>query len=397
MDLRELLTLSLRSLAANKLRSFLTTLGIIIGVFAIILLVSVGAGLQSYITNQIQGFGSNLIFVIPGTTTGARTPGGAVVNKLLAQDADNIRAKVKTLANVAPVVQQVSTIKYKNKQDKSASVLGTTANYTETVKNATLEHGIFFSESQARSGSKVAVVGQTVIKDLFPDENPLGKRIFIGNNIYTVIGTLKARGAIFGLDQDNTIVVPLAAARKQFGVNQINAVYVAVDNASQIPFVQAQIKKVLLKRLTSNDFTVQSAQSGLDIVTNITNILSLALGGIAAISLLVGGIGVANIMLVSVTERTREIGLRKALGARRTDILKQFLLEAVILSLVGGIIGIALGLGASYILALFLVSEVTPWSVFVAFGFSVAIGIIFGMAPAIRASKLNPIEALRYE
>lgn len=397
MELRELLTLSLKALSANKLRSFLTTLGIIIGVFAIILLVSIGTGLQSYITNQIQGLGSNLIFVIPGRLGGARTPGGVVANKLFVQDAVNIQNALRNSANVAPVIQKNSAVKYKNRENKGTAILGTTANYTKTVQNAVVEKGIYFSQSQEQSGAKVAVLGQTVLGNLFETENPIGKRIFIGNNIYTVIGTMKKRGAVFGFDQDNIIVVPLPAARRQFGLNQVNAIYVSANSENLIPYIKDSINKVLLKRLSEDDFTVQTAESSLEIVTNITNILSIALGGIAAISLLVGGIGVANIMLVSVTERTREIGLRKALGAKRRDILQQFLLEAVILSLAGGIIGIILGIGASLVLARFFVSVVTPWSIFLAFLFSIIIGVVFGMAPAIRASRLSPIEALRHE
>ncbi len=397
MEVKELFKLSFRSLIANKLRSFLTTLGIIIGVFAIIMLVSVGTGLQAYITNQIQGFGSNLIFVIPGNGTGGRTPGGVVVNKLIAQDAVNIETKLRNYASVAPVFQQGGTIKYKNKTVKGSSILGTTANYADTVKNATLEKGIFFTNSQARSGANVAVIGQTIKENLFPQEEAIGKRIFIGNNIYTVIGVVKKRGAIFGIDQDKIVIIPLVSARKQFGVSQINAIYVSANKEEQISFIEKQIKTILLRRLSEDDFTVQSAESSLEIIGNITNILSLALGGIAAISLLVGGIGVANIMLVSVTERTREIGLRKALGAKRSDILKQFLLESVILSLVGGLIGIAFGLIGSLILAQILVSSVTPWSIILAFTFSILVGVVFGMAPALRASKLNPIDALRYE
>lgn len=397
METRELIRLALKALISNKLRSFLTTLGIIIGVFAIIMLVSVGSGLQRYITDQIAGLGSNLIFVIPGRIGGARTPGGVVANKLYIQDAKNIQLKLRTVAQVAPVIQQNSTLKYKNKQDKGVAVLGTTSNYSKTVQNATIEKGIFFSQSQEVSGVKVVVVGQTVLSNLFSNEDPIGKRIFIGNNIYTVIGVMKKRGAVFGFDQDNIVIVPMVAAQRQFGLTQINAIYISANEAKSIPSIIDQVKKTLLKRLTEDDFTVQTAESSLSIVTNITNVLTIALGGIAAISLLVGGIGVANIMLVSVTERTREIGLRKALGAKRSDILKQFLLEAIILSLSGGVIGIILGMGGSLLLSRFFISDVTPWSVFLAFGFSILIGVIFGMAPAIRASKLNPIEALRYE
>lgn len=397
METRELIKLAFKALIANKLRSFLTTLGIIIGVFAIIMLVSLGSGLQRYITDQIASFGSNLIFVIPGRVGGARTPGGVVANKLLFSDAASLQIKLKSTANVAPVISQSTTSKYKNKTDKGMSVLGTTSNYTKTVQNAVIEKGVFFSSSQEQSGAKVAIVGATVVHNLFSDQNPIGNHFFIGNNIYTVIGVMKKRGAVFGFDQDNTAVIPIAAARRQFGINQVNAIYISANEARLVPFVKDQAKKVLLRRLTEDDFTLQTAESSLETVNNITNILSIALGGIAAISLLVGGIGVANIMLVSVTERTREIGLRKALGARRIDILKQFLLEAVILSLSGGLIGIALGMGGSMLVSRFFVSSVTPWSAFLAFSFSLLIGVVFGMAPALRASKLNPIEALRYE
>jgi len=397
MEFKELIKLSLQALVANKLRSFLTTLGIIIGVFSIIVLVSLGSGLQSYITSQIQGFGSNLIFVIPGRVGGARTPGGVVTNKLFIQDADNIKNKLRNLASVAPVISQASTVKYKSIENKGTSILGTSSNYTKAVQNATVEKGIFFSSSQEQSGARVAVIGKTVKENLFGEKEAIGQRFFIGNNIYTVIGILKKRGAVFGIDQDNTAVIPISVARRQFGVTNVNAIYISANTESQIPFIEKQVKELLLRRLTEDDFTIQTAESGLEIVTNVTNILSLALGGIAAISLLVGGIGVANIMLVSVTERTREIGLRKALGAKRSDILKQFLLEAIAISLVGGMIGIILGLGTSILVSLLFVSVVTPWSVILAFVFSVAIGVIFGMAPAIRASKLSPIEALRYE
>ncbi len=397
MKTRDLIRLAFKAIIGNKLRSFLTTLGIIIGVFAIIMLVSIGTGLQSYISSQLSSFGSNLIFVIPGRIGGARTPGGVVSNKLLVSDAKNLEVKLKSFATVAPVISQISTVKLKNKSNKNTTIFGTTANYPDIVKNSTLTKGSFFTSGQERSGSKVAVIGSTVYTNLFDSVNPIGKIINIGNNRYTVIGLIGKRGSTFGVDQDNVVIIPFGAAKQQFGITNINAIYMSAFKPEQVSFVKTQAEKILLKRLTEDDFTVQTAESSLSIVTSITNILTIALGGIAAISLLVGGIGVANIMLVSVTERTREIGLRKALGARRNDILKQFLLEAVILSVTGGVIGILFGLGASMIVAILLFSTVTWWSIALAFGFSVIVGVVFGMAPAIRASKLSPIEALRYE
>ena len=397
MNIRELLRLSLTALRANKMRSILTMLGVIIGVFAVIVLVSLGAGLQKYITNQISGLGSNLIFVIPGRVGGARTPGGQQTNKLVIADAKKLDAKLKTIADVGPVVQKTVTLKYTNKTDKGASVLGTTANYPAIISNTALEKGKFLTLSQERSGARVTVIGQTVKNNLFTSKNPIGEKISVAGNKYTIIGVLKARGSIFGIDQDNTVIIPITAAQRQFGVTTLNTIYLSAKKPELVALVKKEANLVLLKRLTEDDFTLQTQEQTLSTIGNVIGALTVALGGIAAISLIVGGIGVMNIMLVSVTERTKEIGLRKALGAKRKDILSQFLFEAVMLCVAGGIIGIALGLGASYILAKFFISEVTLWSVILAFAFSVAVGIIFGMAPAIRASRLSPIEALRYE
>ena len=396
MENRELIKLSFSSLRANKLRSGLTTLGVIIGVFSVIMLVSIGSGLQSYITNQISGLGSNLIFVIPGRVGGARTPGGQQTNKLTFSDAKRLTAKLNSVAEIGPIIQKTTTVKYGNKTDKGTSVLGSTANYPSIVKTD-LIGGRFFTAAQERSSAKVALVGTTVVKNLFGTSNPIGKKISVSGSRYTVVGLLKSRGSVFGLDQDNTVIIPITTAQHQFGVNNLNTIYLSAKKPEYVSLVKTQARQILLRNLTDDDFTLQTQEQTLSTIKSVTGVLTVALGGIAAISLVVGGIGVMNIMLVSVTERTKEIGLRKALGARRADILQQFLLEAVILSLSGGLIGIMLGLGASYILSKFFVSAVTSWSVILAFLFSLAVGVIFGMLPAVRASRLSPIEALRYE
>jgi putative ABC transport system permease protein len=396
MKLEELIILSLKAIWANKLRSFLTTLGITIGVFAIIVLVSIGSGLQSYITNQISTLGPNIIDVLPGNSLAtAFGPGSS--NKLTLQDAKNLKTRLISTAEVAPISETATNAKYKNITSKNVYVIGTTSNYPKTVISTKLAQGNFFTLGQEQSGTKVAVIGYTLYTKFFNGQRAIGNRIFLGTQTYTVVGVAEKTGITLGMDHDNVAYVPIQALRTQFGMDSVTEIAVNANSQALVPVVKKQITSTLLKRLTTDDFSVQTGDSLASTISNITNMLSLALGGIAAISLLVGGIGVANIMLVSVTERTKEIGLRKALGAKRNDILKQFLIEAVMLSVTGGIVGIILGMLVSVVIAILLVSTVTWWSVALAFGFSAAVGIIFGMAPAIRASKLSPIDALRYE
>lgn len=374
-------------------------LGIVIGVFSVIILVALVSGLQSYITNQISSFGSNLIFVIPGQSGGAgRGPGGSVVNRLQFQDVNTLKRELKGRADVSTVTQKAASAKFGNKISQNMTVVGVEDTYTKIVTAVKVAEGRFINESESSSGKRVAVLGPTAVKNLFGDSNPLNKTISIGNAKYKVVGVTEPRGSTFGIDNDNSAFIPLEAVKKQFGVEQPNAIYVSVYKTDQIGAVQDEIKTILQKRISAEDFTVQTQEQALNTISQITGVLTLALGGVAAISLLVGGIGVMNIMLVSVTERTREIGLRKALGARSKDIRNQFLIEALTLCGFGGVLGIVLGIAAALLVNQFVfTTTITLWSMALSFGFSMLVGVLFGVAPAIRASKLDPIQALRYE
>lgn len=397
MDIQETLRSSFTSILANRMRSFLTILGIVIGVLAVILLVSIVSGLQEYITAQIQGLGSNLMFVIPGTIGGGRGPGGTQANKLLFSDVANLKSRLSGEAEVSSVIQKVGTVKNGGKTDKNVTVEGVEANYTKLISSLKTDKGRFFSQSDTDSGRHVAVIGPTVAAKLFSGGESLGEQVDVAGIKYTIIGVTAKRGSTFGIDEDNIVLMPLVAAQKQFGITNPNTIYISANDASQVKFIEDKVKQILLRRLTTDDFSVMTQEQTLSTISQISGVLTIALGGIAAISLLVGGIGVMNIMLVSVTERTREIGLRKALGAKPADIRNQFLIESVVLSSVGGIIGIALGMFFASIINHFITTHVPFWSVVLSFGFSSFVGIVFGVAPAIRASRLDPIQALRYE
>ncbi len=393
----EAVSLAFSAIYKNRMRSFLTVLGIVIGVMSVILLISLVTGLKTYITGQIQGLGSNLLFVIPGRIGGARSPGGIQTNKLLYSDAVNLKNKLADDADVSGAVQKNTTLKFENKNDKGTAVFGVESNYPKIVAALKLTEGRFFKESESTAARKVVVIGKTVRENLFGSGNPVGQTITVDSLRYTVIGVLGSRGSIFGIDADNSIYVPFLAAQRQFGITNLNTIYISAKKSDEVKIVQQKAINILKKRLSEDDFTVQSQEQALSTISQITGVLTLALGGIAAISLIVGGIGIMNIMLVSVTERTREIGLRKAVGARPNDIRTQFLVEAVTLSGFGGIIGIVIGVGISFIIGRFFTTTVPLWSVGLSFGFSMLVGVVFGVAPAIRAAKLDPIQALRYE
>jgi len=396
MDIFETAKSSLKAILANRMRSFLTVLGIVIGVTSVILLISLVTGLKTFITSQIQGLGSNLLFVIPGRLGGSRSPGGIQANRLQYSDAINLRNKLSSDAHVSAVIQRTATLKYSSRTDKGAGVFGVEANYPKII-SIKLTEGRFFKESDVQALRRMVVIGQTVKKNLFGQNRATNQQMDVSGLKYTVVGILETRGSIFGVDQDNSIIIPFSSAQRQFGIDRLNTIYISANSADKVKFVQKKATDILKKRLTEDDFTVQSQEQTLSTISQITGVLTLALGGVAAISLLVGGIGIMNIMLVSVTERTREIGLRKAIGARPQDIRNQFLIEAVVLSGIGGIIGILLGFGISLIIGRFFTTTVPLWSVGLSFGFSMLVGIIFGVAPAIRAARLDPIQALKYE
>lgn len=403
MNYLETVRLSLQSILTNRLRSFLTILGIVIGVTSVILLVAMVSGLKSFITDQISSLGPNVMFVIPGQIGGGRGPGGIQTNRLTLQDANNLRNQLRGEAEVSAAIQKTTKVVFRNKTNRDVTVVGVEAEYPNIIKAIKIKEGRYFTNSEVASGKRVAVVGPTVKNKLFcPNEEPcdekiLDRQILIGNLKYTVVGVLGVRGSNFGIDLDNFALVPLPTAQKQFGEDNIHNIVIASNDHSKTKEIQEKVKQILSKRLSEDDFTIQTQEQTLETISTITNVLTIALGGIAAISLIVGGIGVMNIMLVSVTERTREIGLRKALGAREKDIRNQFLIEALTLSGLGGVIGIILGYGISIIIGRFIQTQVPLWSIGLSFGFSILVGVVFGVTPAIRASKLDPIQALRYE
>jgi putative ABC transport system permease protein len=416
MSVMESLRLAFRALAANKLRAALTMLGIIIGVGAVITLMSAGEGVSVYIEEQFQGIGTNLLFVFPGSAEEARGgPPGASAGtaELTTSDAEALVDPIRApdVAAVSPQVLNTAMVAT-SQRDTISQVQGVTPQFAQ-VRNWFPEVGSFIDPEDMNSRARVAVLGKTVVEDLFPDNPyPLDQTVKINDIPFRVIGVLEKKGGSEFGDVDNSVMVPLTTAqtrlfpsRGRSGERLVSIIMVEAVSEDRMDAAAEQVSAILRERhdidfSDEDDFSVVSQADIISVFGQITGVLTTFLGAIAGISLLVGGIGIMNIMLVSVTERTREIGLRKAVGAKRRDILWQFLLEAMTLSLVGGVVGIGLGaLGAEIISALIedFRAILSPQAVLLATTFSAAVGLFFGIYPARRASLLNPIDALRYE
>ncbi len=395
---------ALRALKANKLRSALTMLGIVIGVAAVILMMSIGQGAQQQVMSRINRLGTNTLIIFPGA--GGQFVRSGTVNTLTLDDAEALR-RIPGVDAAAPQVRSSQLLTY-GSSTWTASVIGTTPEIVE-ISSLSLEYGRFFDESDVNSASMVAVIGQTVYENLYtPGTNPVGTKIRIGGESYRVIGLLQTVGASSGgSDQDDVVYIPVTTAQiRLLGATNkaISMIQVRVRSLEEMDGVQQAITALLRKRhrlsnSQDDDFTIRNMAQLQSEAQNITGILTLFLAGVAAISLVVGGIGVMNIMLVSVTERTREIGIRMALGASRQDILRQFLLEAVFLSLSGALIGIILGIAGSRVFSALSgwATAVSLSSVFISVGFALLVGVFFGYYPALQASRLKPAEALSYE
>ncbi len=394
-----------RALRRNPMRSALTTLGIIVGVGAVIAMVGIGNGAKAQVEAQIASLGRNVILVFSGSTTasGLHTGMGSA-GTLTVEDVDAIRREISGVAGISPEVRTVTQVVAGN-QNWATQVLGESPDYFE-IRGWPLADGAPFTERDVRSANKVAVIGRTTAQQLYAGDSPIGRVVRIKNVPFIIVGLLTPRGlSVMGTDQDDVLIVPYSAAMKRvMGTTTLRSINIQAASASLLASMPQQITELLRQRHRigpgrDDDFTVRTQQDIAEAATETSRVMTTLLGAIASVSLIVGGIGIMNIMLVSVTERTREIGIRMAVGAHARDILLQFLLEAIALSSVGGVIGIVLGIVTAKVL-----SEVANWptlisveSIVVAFLFSAAVGIFFGFYPARKASRLDPITALRYE
>lgn len=403
MDILESVKMATNTLVANKLRSSLTMLGIIIGNASVIAMVGIGQGAQKFVSSQFESLGTNVLFVVPGNRDAQRTTIN-VPKTLVLEDAEAIATQVPSVANVAPQLHSRDLVTYRNKNTYSL-IVGTNPDYT-VVRNFDVQRGRFLNNLDLKRSNNVATLGSDLATRLFGNQNPIGQQIRIKNVSFSVIGVMESKGSALGTNYDDSAYIPVTTMASRiigknspYGVN-LTFISVSAKNDASVEAAQFQIRNLLRLRhkiTREDDFSVQSQKDVLQIAGTVTSALTLMLAAIAGISLLVGGIGVMNIMLVSVTERTQEIGLRKALGATQDDILIQFLIEAVMLSAAGGLLGTGLGVGG-----VLLIGALTPFqagvssvAIALAVGISGGIGVVFGVVPARRAAQLDPIVALR--
>jgi putative ABC transport system permease protein len=404
MNLFESLSMAAKTLVANKLRSSLTMLGIVIGNASVITMVGVGEGTQKLAADQFKSLGPNTLFILPGSPKAQNIRSGGTPPTLVLGDARAIARQVPAVAGVSPALQSSSVISYESITTTSI-VQGITPEFPD-VRNFAVEKGRFITALDVKNDKQIAAIGTDLSKRLFGAENPLGKQFRVNNLSFEVVGLMESKGSSFGSNQDDVVFIPITTMSKRvigrtspFGL-RVSLIAVSAKSSETMDAAEFQITNLLRRRhkiVGENDFTVRNQKDALQIVNTITGALTLLLSAIAAISLLVGGIGVMNIMLVSVTERTQEIGLRKAIGATQNDILIQFTIEAIILSTVGGIVGTLIGIGAIFVIgqATILKPEVSPSAILLAVSVSGGIGLFFGVVPARQAARLDPIEALR--
>lgn len=403
MNYWEAMRVSLRSVTANKLRSFLTMLGIMIGVSAVIAMVAIGEGAKASVANQINGLGSNLLIISAGQARQGGISLGAGSLSLSLEDAAALQQK-DSIADVTPAVSTRAQLVYQNSNYLS-SLEGTTEAFPQ-VRNVSLQEGRFFTSFEVSEQANVAVIGPEIVTNLFANSNesPIGKTIEINRIPFTVVGILKSQGSSGMTNNDDKVMIPITTAMERLGQSSIRTIYASATSADEMLQAQFDIQQTLrsqhkLMPSQENDFTISSQSDILETAQSVTSVMTTLLSGIAAISLVVGGIGIMNIMLVSVTERTREIGIRKAIGATKTAIMQQFLIESVTLSILGGFIGIVLGVGAAWgvnkLGGVEIAITITP--MLYAFLSSLLVGVVFGVYPAKKAAEMKPIDALRYE